>query len=424
MTAKAQEVTDQLIEAFTKPYSSSNGARANGASGSTASDSTASHSAASHSAASDGGAAPANLGRESVLLDLPADAQALRKEFARRTWSDGLPVIAPTEQRVEAMLEYCDRDPLEVLSVIAPRQGEATVQAVAVCAVMAGCEPRMFPALVAAAQGIGRPEFNISGVNATTHPNTVLMLLNGPLARAMGAHGGMGLFGPTFETNATLGRALRFVQLNIGGATPGLGDRATQGTPAKFSFCFAENEAESPWAPFQTTRGFSAEDSTVTVYACEGPHNIQDHGSNTGLGIMQTIVGSMGQAGSNNIFSRGDALLALTPEHAAVIHGDGWTREKMQEYIFERARFPADRLSVELIDHINERIDPDAPTFLKDWLIEIVDNRESIHIIVAGGPGKHSSWMPGFGDMSYPQTVAITDRDGQPVRSLEELRRR
>ena len=402
MIAKAQAVTDELIEAFTRPYASSNGARANGAGGA---------------------AAASGLGRESVMLDVPADEQALRREFSRRTWSDGLPVIAPTEERVEAMLEYCDRDPLEVLGVIAPRRGEATVQAVAVCAVMAGCEPRMFPALVAAVQGIGREEFNISGVNATTHPNTVMMLLNGPIAREIGAHGGMGCFGPTFETNATLGRALRLVQLNIGGATPGHGDRATQGTPAKFTFCVAENEAESPWAPFQTTRGFSAEDSTVTVYACEAPHNIEDHGSNTGLGIMQTVVGSMGQAGSNNILARGDTLLALTPEHAAVIAGDGWDREKMREYIFELARFPADHLSVEFIDHINERIDPETPTFLNDSRLPIVANRESIHIFVAGGPGKHSSWMPGFGDMSLPQTVAITNRDGVPVRSIEELRR-
>ena len=405
MGPKAQAVTGELIEAFTKPYESSNGARANGAGG------------------AGGAAAASDLGRANVMVDLPADEQALRREFARRTWSDGLPVIAPTEERVEAMLEYCDRDPLEVLGVIAPRRGEATVQATAVCAVMAGCEPRMFPALVAAVQGIGREEFNVSGVNATTHPNTVMMLLNGPIAREIGAHGGMGCFGPTFETNATLGRALRLVQLNIGGATPGLGDRATQGTPAKFTFCFAENEAESPWAPFQTTRGFSAEDSTVTVYACEAPHNIEDHGSNTGLGIMQTVVGSMGQAGSNNILARGDTLLAVTPEHAAVLAGDGWDREKMREHIFELARFPADHLSVEFIDHINERIDPETPTFLKDSRLPIAANRESIHIIVAGGPGKHSSWMPGFGDMSLPQTVAITNRHGEPVRSIEELRR-
>ena len=403
MTAKAQAVTDKLIEAFTQPYVGG-GSSGNGASGT--------------------GAAAAQLGRGSVMLDVPADAQALRREFARRTWSDGLPIIAPTKERVEAMLEYCERDPLEVLGVIAPRQGEATVQAVAVCAVMAGCEPKMFPALVAAVQGISRPEFNISGVNATTHPNTVMMLLNGPLAHEMGAHSDVGLFGPTFETNATLGRALRFVQLSIGGATPGHGDRATQGTPAKFTFCFAENEAESPWPPFQTTCGFTAEDSTVTVYACEGPHNIQDHGSNTGLGILQTVVGSMGQAGSHNILARGDTLLALTPEHAAVISGDGWDRKKMQEYIFELARFPADDLSEELIDHINERIDPDTPTFVKGSRLEIAANAESIHIVVAGGPGKHSSWMPGFGDMSYPQTVAIANRNGKPVGSLEELRRR
>jgi hypothetical protein len=362
-------------------------------------------------------------GRASLLVPLPSDPAALRREFARRGWSDGLPVIPPTPDRVEAMLEYTDRDPLDVIGVISPRQGEATVEAIAIAAVLAGCEPQMLPVLIAAVEGMTRDAFNISGVNATTHPCTVMVLVNGPIAREVGIHSSSGCFGPTFEANATIGRAMRLLQLNIGGASPGHGDRSTQGTPAKFSFCAAENEAESPWPPFQTTRGFSAEDSTVTVYACEAPHNIEDHGSNTGLGVMQTVVGSMGQAGSNNILSRGDTLLALCPEHAGLLSNDGWTRRQMQEYIFEHARFPASRVSDELLYHFNERIDPDHATFERDSMLPIAENVESVHVIVAGGPGKHSSWMPGFGNMSYPQTVAIADRNGRPVRSIEELKR-
>ena len=365
----------------------------------------------------------AGRGRLADLLELPADQAALRADVSRRGWSDGLPVIAPTEERVAAMLEYSDRDPDEVLGVIAPRQGEATVHAVAVNAVMAGCEPRMLPILIAAVQGITRPEFNISGVNATTHPTAVAILVNGPIGREVGVHSGAGCFGPTFDANATIGRAMRLIQLNVGGASPGQGDRATMGTPAKFSLCFAENEEASPWEPFHTTRGFAADDSTVTVLASEAPHNIEDHGSNTAMGILQTVVGSISQAGSNNILSRGDLLLVLTKEHADVIVAEGWDRPRMQEFLFRESGFPVDQLSDEFLVHINERIDPETPTFAPGSKYTIAEDQGSIHIIVAGGVGKHSAWLPSFGNMSRMQTVAISDRDGNPVRSVEELRR-
>src|SRR5690606_8078617 len=145
----------------------------------------------------------------------------------------------------------------------------------------------------------------VAGVNATTHPAAAFVLVSGPIARELGIHHGPGCFGPGFQANAAIGRAVRLVLLNIGGATPGGGDRATQGTPAKFAFCAAEDEDANPWGPYHVARGHPSEASTVTVAACEGPHNIQDHGSNTGLGILQTVAGAMGQAGSNNILARG-----------------------------------------------------------------------------------------------------------------------
>ena len=188
-----------------------------------------------------------------------------------------------------------------------------------------------------------QPQFNLSGINATTHPCAVLVLVNGPIGRELGVHGGPGCYGPGFRANATIGRAVRLLLLNIAGASPGLGDRATQGTPAKFALCLAENEEASPWAPFHTTRGFEPDDSTVTVAASEGPHNIQEHGSNTALGVLQTVVGALGQAGSNNILSRGEPLLALGPEHAATIADEGWTREGIRQYVYEHARYPASR---------------------------------------------------------------------------------
>ena len=328
------------------------------------------------------------------------------------------------------MLRYCDREPASVLAVLPPRNGEATVHAVATNAVLAGCRPEHFPMLLTVVTAISEPSFNLAGVNATTHPCGVLVLVNGPIGREVGVHSGSGCFGPTFPANAAIGRAIRFVLLNIAGAAPGRGDRSTQGTPAKFAFCGAENEAESPWPPFHTTRGFNAEDSTVTVSGSEGPHNIQDHASNTAEGVIQTIAGAMGQAGSNNLgLTRGEPLLALGPEHAATIAAEGWTREQLQQTLYDRARYPASQLSDEFFNLVQDRTQegltpyniPREP-FARDDLIPIADGPEYLHIIVSGGPGKHSSWMPTFGGNTRPVTFAVTNRDGRPDRSINELR--
>ena len=349
-------------------------------------------------------------GRRADTVKAPADAAALGRWFAERGWSDGLPVAPPTEERVAAMLAgAADRDPLEVTAILPPRQGEATVHAIAVNAVMAGCAPEHLPALLAAVRAIARPEFNLSGVNATTHPVSLFLLVSGPVAERLGVHGGAGCFGPGFPANAALGRALRLIQLTIAGAWPGRGDRATQGSPAKFAFCAAENAAASPWPPFHATRGLAPDESAVTVFGCEGPHNIQDHGSNTADGVLRTIAGAMGQAGSNNILARGSPVLALGPEHAATVAAGGWSRADVQRYLFERARYPLAELSDEFFETVRDHVPRDAPAppLARDALAPIADGPEAIHVIVAGGPGKHSCWLPGFGGMTRPVTAPL-----------------
>ena len=348
-------------------------------------------------------------GRAGPTVELAADVAAVSREFAARGWSDGLPIIPPTELRVAAMLAGTSRDPLEVVGILPPRRGEATVHAIAVNAVMAGCVPGHMPVLIAAVRAIAHPEFNLSGVNATTHPVSLFLLVSGPIAAELGIHSGSGCFGPGFASNATLGRALRLIQLTVAGAWPGRGDRSTQATPAKITFCAAENIEESPWPPFQTTRGFAPEENAVTVFGTEGPHNIQDHGSNTALGIMLTIAGAMAQAGSNNILSRGSPVLAFGPEHAATVAAEGWTREDIQNYVFEHARYPLAELSDELFEVIQEHTAQGVPVplFERDALAPIADNPESIHVIVAGGSGKHSAWLPTFGNMTRPVTMPV-----------------
>jgi hypothetical protein len=327
--------------------------------------------------------------------------------YQERGWTDGLPVVAPTEARVHAFLAATDRDPREVIGVLPPRQGEATVEKIAINAVMAGCRPEYFPVILAGIEALADPLFNLDSVQATTHPVAPLLVVNGPIAREIGLNAGYNAFGQGTRANVTIGRAVRLVLMNVGGGLPGTGDRATQGSPTKIAYCVAENEAESPWEPLHVEAGLARDVSTVTVFGCEGPHNIQDHYSNTGLGVLRTVAGAMGQAGSNNLLGRGWPLLSLGPEHAATIARDGYSKRQVKEFLFEHARFPLGRLGAEYRRYQVERqhvADAD------DTMVPIVRAAEDISVIVVGGAGKHSAWQPTFGDGTRPTRRVIARR--------------
>jgi hypothetical protein len=237
-----------------------------------------------------------------------------------------------------------------------------------------------------------------------------LLVVNGPIAREIGLNSGYNAFGQGFRANVTIGRAVRLVLMNVGGGLPGSGDRATQGSPSKIAYCVAENEAESPWEPLHVEAGLARDASTLTAFGCEAPHNIQDHYSNTGLGILRTVAGAMGQAGSNNVLGRGWPLLSLGPEHAATIARDGYTKKAVKEFLFEHARFPLGRLGAEYRRYQVERqrvVDAD------DSMVPIVRAPEDISVIVVGGAGKHSAWHPTFGDGTRPTRRIIARRSGR-----------
>ena len=177
----------------------------------------------------------------------PGAWEEIDAHYQERGWTDGLPIVPPTEAAVAAFLAHTDRDPREILGVLPPRQGEATVERVAVNAVMAGCRPAYFPVVLAAVEALADPLFNLDSVQATTHPVAPLIVVNGPIAREIGLHAGGNAFGQGFHANVTIGRAIRLVLTNVGGGLPGSGDRATQGSPAKIAYCIAENEADNPW---------------------------------------------------------------------------------------------------------------------------------------------------------------------------------
>jgi hypothetical protein len=322
--------------------------------------------------------------RELVVDDEP---EALLAEFAARNWGDGLPLVAPTEARVAAMLG--GRDGGQSLGAMPPLWRQATPHALAVNAVMAGCEPAAFPIVVAAVEAMLDPAFNLYGVQATTHPVAPLLVVNGPYGRRVGLHGGSGCFGPGFRANATIGRAIRLVLLNVGGAWPGRYDMATQGSPAKFAYCIAENEEASPWGPLR-------EGDTVTVYGGEGPHNVNDHVSTTASGILTNVADTAVSLGSNVgwYFSQAQLMVVLGPEHARTVAGDGLMRADVQRYVYENARQPLGLMRLggmwgmqDWPGWMNATADPEAR-------LPRVPSPEDVFVVVAGGSGKHSSVVP------------------------------
>ena len=337
-------------------------------------------------------------GPAAVVFTFAGAYEDIDAHYQELGWTDGLPIVPPTEARVEEFLAQCPREPRNVVAVLPPRQGEATVEKIAINAVMAGCLPQYFPVVVAAIEALADPLFNLDSIQATTHPVAPLLVVNGPIAQALGIQAGYNAFGQGFRANLTIGRAVRLVLMNVGGGLPGSGDRATQGNPAKIAYCVAENEAESPWEPLHVEAGLPATTSTVTVFGCEGPHNIQDHHSNTALGVLRTVAGAMGQAGSNNLLGRGWPLLSLGPEHAATIAREGYTKKQVKEFLFEHARFPLKRLGLE---YQRQQIERWNVVDAVETMIPIVSRAEDLSVIVVGGAGKHSSWQPTFGNGTH-----------------------
>jgi hypothetical protein len=320
-------------------------------------------------------------------LEVDDTPEAVLEAFVERGWCDGLPIVPPTEARVLAMLNGASGR--RSLGAMPPLWREATLESLAVNVVMAGCRPEYFPVIVAAVEAMLDPAFNLYGVQATTHPVAPLLIVNGPYARTIGLHGGSGCFGPGFRANATIGRAVRLILLNVGGAWPGRHDMATQGSPSKFSYCIAENEAASPWGPF-------AEGDVVTVYGGEGPHNVNDHVSTTAAGILANVADTAVTLGSNVgwFLSQSQLLVALGPEHAQTIAADGLGRADIQRFVYEYARLPLRTLKLGGMWGAQ-----DWPS----WMMALRDDEarpprvpspEDVLVIVAGGPGKHSSVVP------------------------------
>jgi len=338
-------------------------------------------------------AADADARRAEIVA--PDDLDAFQEFAIEREWSDGMAVLPPTAARVARLLAGRAAD--DVIATLAPLDGVATMEVIAVNAALAGAGPEHLPVIVAALRALARPEFNLNAVQTTTHPCTPLIIVSGPIAPRLGIAAGANALGNGHRANAVIGRSVRLVLQNVGGARPGREDRATLGHPGKFAYCLAENEAASPWAPLHVERGFHASQSCVTVCGSEAPHNVNDHGSSTAEALVRALAGTAATTGSNNVYLGGEPLLILGPEHAATVAASGWSKDDLRRAVWDAARVPLSRFSAENLDRFRaitpERFANKPP----DTPVPICARPEDVMVVVAGGPGKHSSIVPTFG---------------------------
>jgi hypothetical protein len=352
---------------------------------------------------SPGALEPADLKPE--LLEVSdLDSETLVELFSVRGWGDGLPLVAPTPERVEAMLGGVATDADEVLGTVAPRHGVLTPRVVAVNAVLAGCSPQVMPVVLAVARILGHGDLDLAAVNPTTHPVAPLVIVHGNLVERLAFNAGPGTFGPGCRANATVGRTVRFLLIHVGGAVPGRGDWATQGQPSKYAFCIAENEDASPWGGYPASIGIDAP-GAVTVAAVENPTNIHDMESDTPEGILDKVASNVTSLGSNHVALGGSEIfIALGPEHAEAIAAKKWAREDVASYLFQRARLPAATLR----HAFKNRREPRWARNLGDEeLIPVTDVPGSYRILVTGGPGKHSQVLPSFGLRPTSVTIPV-----------------
>lgn len=328
----------------------------------------------------------------SELLVADDEAAALEALHAARC-TDGLPVVIPTPARVARMVLASGLDDDIALGAMGPGWGQATVEKVAVAAVMAGCLPDHMPVVVALVRAVCQPAFDLGEMQSTTHCVAPLAIVNGPARSSCGSFAsGFGLFGPGHRANASVGRALRLAMINIGGAWPGVSDMALHGTPAKFSYCIAEDEEASPFPPLHTSFGYAAGASVVTVVSAEAPHSVLYSGDaddpESATRLLDVIAAVIANRGSNNSYLGGTAAVTvvLNPEHAAVLAGAGLDRAAIQRELSARAVTPRD-----ILHAIN-------PKMLTGQEAEIpaVRDPSRILVLVAGGPGLYTMVMPSW----------------------------
>ena len=323
------------------------------------------------------------------------------EEYMKRGWTDGLPIIPPTPDLVAEFLDAAGRSPSDILGTEPTKGRVITAEKVAVNSVMAGCKPEYFKIVLAAVEAMCDPQFNLHAVTASTQGSAVLAVVNGPIAGEVGLNSSISVFGPGHRANATIGRAIRLVIINATGSVSGEIDKATQGHAGKYTWCIAEDEDVSPWEPLQTDRGFSSEDSTVSIFAGLSSIQVDNHAFQRPEEILISFQDAMFAGGVG--WNQGEVVVVLCPEHIGHLRRAGWSKERVKEFLHGAAR-----------RKISEwrsagRFIRDSVGAADDYLHSVV-SPEAITVMVAGGHAGAFScviplWSGGTGSRSVTKLI-------------------
>jgi hypothetical protein len=343
--------------------------------------------------------------RVEVIRD-PDSAAAVNSLYYRRGWTDGLPIVPPTIGKVKEMLSYVANATNEVIGELDPLKGQATVEKIAINAVMAGCRPEYLPIIIAAVEALVEPEFNLRGVQTTDENVAPLLLINGPVGYNLEINCSFGALGPGWQANATIGRAIRLIMNNIGGGWPGAVSLAGIGQPGRYTLCLAENEPASPWEPLHKELGYEESTSTVTVMRAETAINVTG-----GLEELASVMGSA--ASSFSMLHNGKVAVVLAPYVAQTLAGKGWSKGDVKQFLFEQGRIPTQEWQKSwLFRTINDL--GKWPEWVREsekkGTIPAVRNAQDITIFVAGA------------DLPIPQNVYFPSWGFPPCRITKEIK--
>jgi hypothetical protein len=347
--------------------------------------------------------------------------------FLENHWGDGLPLVPPTQEAVQAMLKGTSRSPGEVIGTVAPKNGIATIEKIAINAVMAGARPEYLPVIIAAMEGITDPAYDDLHMLTSTGAFNLAIMVSGPIAKEINVNSGIGFLGQGWQANSTIGRAVRLCVTNMGRLWPGENDMAVTGRPSPHTFyVFAENQDLSPWDPFHVTQGFKAEDSCVTISTVGSSPGASYGGGAvatwTAQGMLDSIVRSLlNTRGGMRIWKRGGPvpspskyILFFQPEFALELDRLGYTRASVQKYLYERATIPYEQLTPAEIATIQPRIDSGeipqdrVPVFKEALMpggkLPLLDRPEDLRIVVVGGIPGYTFSMSYFREGLYAPT--------------------
>lgn len=330
----------------------------------------------------------------SKVLELDDSIDAINEFLHERGWTDGHPVIPPTEERVSAFLSKTKRNPADVIATLEPGRGDASIEKMAIAAVMAGCKPEYMPVLVAAVEAITDERSRLYQTQTTSHSASYFLMVNGPIRHALDFNSGMEGSVKSWRANASIARALRLLMLNVGGV-PGSSDMHCFGWLVKYIYAMPENEEASPWEPYHVENGFKSQESTVTAFALEPPHHLEPMQSSSAAALLGGFADSLSTAGCRNAMGDAYPVMAFCPDHAKAIAAGGFSKSDVKRFFFEHARIPLYRFDSKHVEIFEEEWKK-FYTYSRHARVPMVARPEDFRIIVMGGAGPNSLFMPGL----------------------------